>query len=688
MTSRRRALAILSAAAAALAVQHAAADEGMWPLNRLPLAALKAKYNFTPTAEWLDRAQRGSVRLAGGCSGSFVSPEGLVMTNYHCVVACVEALSTSERNLMESGFYAAAAGEERACPGMEINQLETITEVTDRVTSATSDKTGEAFTAARNAAFAAIEKACATGDDVRCDVVTLYRGGRYDLYKYRRFQDVRLVFVPEFDTGFFGGDPDNFMFPRYNLDLAFLRVYDGNAPLKPARWMRWSPAGASAGDLVFVTGHPGSTSRLYTVAQLEFERDVRLPAHLMYLSELRGLLTEFARRGAEQARLADGQLVFVENSLKVLRGQFDALADPALLERKRRDEAALRRESGASPSLKARFGGAWGGIAGAVRQRREVWPRFAAFSRLTGSDLFAQALTLVRLAAEQEKPDAERLPEFREAALPAVRQRIEAKRPYPKDLEAVVLAQSLRHVRERLGLDDPASRALLGTQSPDEVASSAVENTTLHDPAARAALMKGGRAAIEASPDPLIQLARAVDPFWREARRRLEDDVDAEIDRNTGLIAQALFATRGDRIYPDATFTLRLTYGTVRGWTEGGREIPPFTTLRGLYERHTGSPPFDLPARWMERKAHVALDTPFNFVADTDIIGGNSGSPVIDREGRIVGLAFDGNIHSIGGEYWFDEAKNRTVAVDSRGIREALASVYRADRIVQEIDPR
>ncbi len=506
------------------------------------------------------------------------------------------------------------------------------------------------------------------------------------MYKYRRFSDVRLVFAPEFDTAFFGGDPDNFMFPRYNLDLAFMRLYEGGAPARTTHRFAWSPAGAAAGDLVFVTGHPGTTLRQYTTSQLEFERDVRLPTDLAYYSERRGLLTEFRRRGAEQARLAAPALISVENTLKVFRGQSAALADPALIERKRADETALRRQVTARRDLHQRFGGAWDAISAAVRGKREPWLRSTAFARLTGSQLFGQALTLVRLAAEQPKPNEQRLPEYTESALPARRQQITAPRPYNKEMDTVLFTHVLTYLREQLGLDDPAVKALLGHRSPDEVAAASIAKTRLDDAAVRTDLMKGGTAAIEASTDPLIALAKAVDPFAREARRRLEGGADAVIDRNQQLVAQARFAVLGETVYPDATFTLRVSIGTVRGWTEDGREVTPFTTLGGLYQRVTGSPPFVLPARWMERKGSVGLDTPFNLAADTDIIGGNSGSPMIDRNGRIVGLVFDGNIHSIGGEYWFDETRNRTVAVDSRGIREALKSVYQADRLLSEID--
>ena len=685
MNSLRSFVLTVVVAVVVVLAHRIAADEGMWPLNRLPAAQIQQKHGFTPTRQWLEHAQLASVRLPG-CSGSIVSSSGLVMTNYHCAVGCVESLSTKDRNLLDTGFYAASAADERICPGVQINQLTSVTDVTERVATSTKGAAGEAFAKARQAVFATIERECATDDDVTCQVVSLYQGGKYDLYKYRRFSDVRLVFAPEFDTAFFGGDPDNFMFPRYNLDLAFMRLYDGGAPFRAPHRFAWSPAGASAGDLVFVTGHPGTTLRQYTVAQLEFERDVRLTTDLSYYSERRGLLTEFRRRGAEQARAAAPALITVENTLKVFRGQSSALADPALIERKRADEAALRRQIAARRDLQQRFGGAWDAIAKEVRGKREPWLRSAAFGRLTASQLFGQAVTLVRLPAEQARPNEQRLPEYTDSALAARRQQITASRPYNKEMETVVLTHALTHLREQLGLDDPAVKAILGHRSPEQVAAAAIGGTRLDDSAVRSELMKGGTAAIDASTDPLIALVKAGDSFARTARRQIEEGVDAVIDRNQELVAQARFAVLGETVYPDATFTLRVSFGTVKGWTEAGRQVPPFTTLGGLYDRVTGSDPFVLPARWAQRKSSVKLDTPFNLVADTDIIGGNSGSPMIDRDGRIVGLVFDGNIHSIGGEYWFDETKNRTVAVDSRGIREALKSVYQADRVLAEID--
>jgi hypothetical protein len=681
----RRAL-VLTSAMIVCAIASSPADEGMWPVNRFPTDIVQKAHGFAPTPEWLAHVQQASVRLAGGCSGSFVSPRGLVMTNYHCAVGCVDALSSKQRNLSATGFLAGPERDEAQCPGMELNQLTSITDVTARVSAEIQDKEGERFEAARRAVMASIQSECATGADVRCDVVELYAGARYDLYKYRRFQDVRLVFAPEFDTGFFGGDPDNFMFPRYNLDLTFLRVYDGGQPLRSAQYFSWSPNGAQEGDLVFVTGHPGTTSRLFTLAQLEFDRDVRIPYFLMTLSERRGLLTEFQRRGPEQARVSGSQLFFLENALKVYRGEFAALTTPALFARKRDEETVLREAVRRDSGLNSRYGGSWDEIARVSAEARELWPRLSILGGLTQSALFRQARRLVRLADERVKPNEQRLPEYNQAALPAVEQQIKADTPYSKELEIVLLTYALSHIRERLGLDDEATRNLLGRRSPEEVATEAIQKTTLDRAAARITLMTGGRTAVESSRDPLIKLARVIDPIDRAVRKQYEDQIQANLTRNTSRIAQAIFAIRGDRVYPDATFTLRVTYGTIRGWAEGDRRVAPFTTLAGLFARHTGSAPFKLPARWLDAKPRVKLDTPMNLVADTDIIGGNSGSPLLDRDARIVGLIFDGNIHSIGGEYWFDPEKNRSVAVDSRGIREALTSVYDAARIVNELE--
>ena len=681
-----RSVLLIACGFLAVATSPLPADEGMWPINRFPADKVRQAHGFAPSAEWLAHAQKASVRLASGCSGSFVSPQGLVMTNYHCAVGCVEALSSKDRNLSATGFFATTAAEERQCPGFEINQLTDITDVSGRVDAAVAGKQGEQFESARRAVIATIEQECATSAGVRCDVVALYHGGRHDLYRYRRFQDVRLVFAPEFATGFFGGDPDNFMFPRYNLDLAFLRVYDGGTPITSPQFFKWSANGTNAGDLVFVTGHPGGTSRLYTLAQLEFDRDVHHPEILLNLSELRGLLIEFQRRGAEQARVSGSTLISIENALKVYRGQFSTLTEPRLFAAKRGEEAALRAAVQKNPTLAAKYGNAWQELEAALLKARDQWPRYTTLNALGQSDLFSFARQLVRLPVESAKPNAERLPAYSDAVRPALEQALKAEAPVPKDLEALILTFALRRVRERLGPDAPATRALLGRRSPEEVAGEAVQNTRLDQPAVRVALLEGGQRAIDASDDPMIALAKASDAIDREVRKRYEEEVDAEITRHSAAIAQARFAVLGDTVYPDATFTLRVSYGTVKSWMEEGVMVEPYTTIAGLYARHSGSPPYKLPERWLDAKQRVNLETPLNLVSDTDIIGGNSGSPLLNRDGEIVGLVFDGNRHAIGGEYWFDAAKNRTVNVDSRGIREALSSVYHATRLLGEID--
>ncbi len=672
----------------AFAAAPALADEGMWLLNNFPSKAVGAKYGFAPDQAWLDQTRLSAVRLAGGCSGSFVSPHGLVMTNYHCIVSCVQDLTTPERPVFSKGFMAKTAADEVQCPGFEINQLIEITDVTQKVLDATRGKSGAAFADAQRATISTITKACATGPDVRCDVVNLYHGGQYELYKYRRFQDVRLVFAPEYDTGFFGGDPDNFNFPRWNLDASFLRVYQDGKPLATPHHFRFSKAGAREGDLVFVAGHPGSTSRLNTVAELVYERDSSYPQMMMRMSEMRGMLREFEKRGPEYKRYGESTRFFVENSIKSSKGQWDTLLDPAFMARKTADETAVREAVTANPELAAKYGDAWDRIAEAQAIKRRIGPRYAALEggrRAFGSSLFGYARRLVRAAEELPLPNEKRLKEYSDAALPGLKQQLAARSPIFKPLEIEMMALSLTFLREQFGTDDPMVKSILGTKSPEELATELVNGTTLEDPAVRIKLLEGGRAAIDASTDPMIRFARKVDPESRAIRRQYEAEVEAVEDQYGEEVAQAWFAVRGKDSYPDATFTLRLTYGTVAGWEQDGRTIAPFTTLGGMFERATGADPYDLPPSWLAAKERLDLKTPFNLVATTDIIGGNSGSPMIDQDRQVVGLVFDGNIHSLGGEYWFDLSKNRTIAVHSAAMLEALGKVYGGQRIVDEL---
>jgi hypothetical protein len=660
----------------------------MWTFDAFPSAKVEQAYGFAPSAAWLDHVRLASARLALGCSGSFVSAQGLVLTNHHCVHACVEQLSTSGQDLVKAGFLAARPAEERACPGMEVDQLVSISDVTARVRAATKDLEGEGYQRALRGEIAELESACQTSAAVRCDVVSLYHGGLYHLYRYRRFQDVRLVFAPELAAAFFGGDPDNFEFPRYDLDVAFLRVYEGGKPAHMKDWFRWSASGARAGELTFVTGHPGGTSRALTAAQLAYERDVALPDRLIRLAEERGLVTGFQLLGEEEKRISTEHLLELENSYKALRGELEALQEPAFFRKKVAAEQALRAELAKDPERGPRALAAFDQIEKAQDRLREIRNELVSLEHGLGGELFPMARALLRGAEERTKPDAARLREYRDSSLPALEQELFAGVPIHPALEKVLLAHGLAKVRETLGPDHPAVRRLLGKDSPEELAARAVGGTKLRDAAERRRLWEGGKAAVDASTDPMIALARAIDPDARAIRRTYEDEIESVVKKGEEVIADARFAVQGRTTYPDATFTLRLSYGQVKGWKEGTREIPPFTTFAGAFERNTGRDPFALPPSWLAARDRLDLSTPLDFVTTNDIVGGNSGSPVVNRDAEIVGVAFDGNIHSLGGEYGFDPAVNRAVAVHSAAILEALSKIYGAERLVDELRPQ
>lgn len=685
----RRSVAFLLALPLAL---PALADEGMWTLDNLPHEALKTRYGFAPDAAWLQRAMQAPVRLAGGCSGSFVSAEGLVLTNHHCVLGCVQQLSSAEHDYVGQGFLAATREQEKQCPGMEINQLVETRDVTERIRAATRGLSGKAYNEAKKAEQSRIEGECVGKDatTTRCDVVELYQGGVQHLYRYRRFQDVRLVFAPEYAAGFFGGDPDNFNFPRYNLDMGLLRVYQDGKPVQPSAHFAVRRAGAEQGELVMTLGHPGSTQRLLTVAQLETQRDLVLPFRLVFAAEMRGILRQFAAQGAEQARIVQSDLTSVENGFKARSGMHRALLAREVMARKAEEERALREWVLSDPERRARFGDPWSDIAGAQARVRELYLDYVMVEGGLGflSQHLAWAETLVRGAAERGKPDGERLREYAEAGLPAVRARLLAASPVFPEYEKVKLGWSLSKLRELLGADDPFVREVLGRRSPEAVAADIVERSRLGDPAERARLWEGGAAAVDASEDPAIVLARSIDRRGRAVRQSYETEVEAVERRAAEQLAAARFAMQGTSVYPDATFTLRLSFGTVRGWQEKGQPVAPFTTIEGLYARAGEDPPYRLASSWVEARPKLDLNARFNQVSDNDIIGGNSGSPLVNAAGELVGLIFDGNIHSLGGAYFFDPEVNRAVSVHPQAMLEALEKVYPARHLLAELEVR
>jgi len=682
-------MAMAAMAAMATLVSSSFAAEGMWTLDNLPREQMQARYGFNPTPQWVEKVMRASARLAGGCSGSFISPDGLVMTNHHCAMGCLQQLSTPDNDRVSKGFLARERAAELRCPTMEINRLESITDVTDKMQAATAGKQGAAFQAADDAMRAQLTRECrgADAETSRCDMVTLYRGGRYQLYKYHRYGDVRLAWAPEESIAAFGGDPDNFNFPRYNLDATFVRIYENGKPAKVAEYFRFKAAGAELGELTLVTGHPGQTQRLLTVAQLEAARDNMALVAMPGISEFRGVLLQYARQGPEPKRLAMGALEGLENALKVTQGQLEALMEPTLLANKRKAEAELRAFVRARPELQARVGDPWADIERALQARRNLGTEMSMLEdgRAIGTQYFQYARTLVRGAAERSKPNGERLREFTDNALLPTEQRLRSPAPIYPEFEKVRLVWSLNRMRSVLGPDAPLVKQVLGKQSPEQVAAALIDGTQLGKAEERMRLWNGGQSAIEASSDPFIRLALALDPQARALRKRMEAEVQAVEREAAQRVAVASFAQTGPNTYPDATFSLRLSYGEVRGWEEKGKAVPAFTDFAGLYDRVTGEEPFALPESWKAAQSKLKPTQRFNFVSTNDIIGGNSGSPVINRNAEIVGLAFDGNSASHGGAYYFDERVNRTVSVHAGAILESLRVVYQAEALLNEL---
>ncbi len=664
------------------------AEEGMWTFDHFPSKAVAQKYGFTPTQAWLDHVRSASLRIAGGCSASFISPQGLVMTNHHCVVECVEQLSTPQQNLVTNGFNAKGLGDERACPAFELDQLIGIRDVTARVKGALAGKTGNQANLALHATEAQLQQSCGGQDThVRCDVVSLYHGGVYALYDYKRYTDVRLVFAPEYAIGQFGGDPDNFNFPRFDFDIGLLRAYEGGKPVASPEYLHWSPNGSTDSELVFVPGNPGSTNRELTISQLEYVRDQQFPRELPVLGEFRGQLTQFVQRGPEQAREAHEILFFVENQFKADQGRDFALLDPRFFAQKVAAERALRAAVAKNPTLQREYGAAWEQMAAIQRLRAQVEPRFGAIDNFAFQmGLLGDAFTLVQAAEERTKPNSQRLPEYTDQGLVAMQQELFAPIPVFKDLETLQLAFALTLIRRDLGTDDPLVRKILGGESPEQLADRLVSGTSLGDPAVRKKLYDGGQAAIAASTDPMIRFAAGIDPDIRSIRKDYEARIEAPTRDAASRIARARFAILGTSVYPDATFTARISYGSVKGFDNAmGQFVQPYTTMGGLFDRATSAPPYALPQSWLDAKPSLNLSTPMNLATTNDIIGGNSGSPLIDKNANVIGLIFDGNIFSLGGDYGYDPAQNRAVSLDSRAILEGLSKVYHLDRIVTEI---
>jgi hypothetical protein len=675
------------------------ADEGMWLFNSPPLKQLKERYHFEPARLWLDHLQKASVRFNSGGSGSFVSATGLVITNHHIGADALQKFSDEQHNYLRDGFYVRTRAEEKKCIDLELNVLMSIEDVTARVNGAVkSEMTSEQALDARKSVIAAIEKESKEKTGLRSDVVTLYQGGAYHLYGYKRYDDVRLVFAPEQQIAFYGGDPDNFEYPRFDLDICLFRVYENGQPAKIDNYLKFNPRGPADGELTFVSGHPGKTDRQLTLDELADMRDRELPRILTMFKRREVLLHSFGERAFENERRDRDDFLGVQNNRKRYDGYLAGLLDPQISQALQAREQKLREAISRDPKLTSTIA-AYDRITKAqaeIAKNARLYnyfemerPRFGIYRqpRAFYSTLFKYARLLVRATDERAKPNGERFEEFRDSARESLELELFSTEPVYDDVELLTLTDSFTDLASAFGASDPLVKMVLGDKSPVERASELIKGTQLKDLAFRKELYAGGKAAIEAAHDPMIDIAIAIDSTGRQAKKVFETQEEIK-QQAYAEIAKARFATEGANTYPDATFTLRLSYGRVRGYEENGKQIPAFTNFAGMYERaaeHENKPPFDLPQRWIDKKNKLALTTPFNFVSDADIIGGNSGSPVVNQAGEFVGIIFDGNIQSLVLDCIFTDKQARAVSVDSAAILEALRNVYDAQPLADEL---
>ncbi len=676
----------------------ATADEGMWLYNHFPTDKVRAKYGWAPDQAWLDHVRGASVRFNNGGSGSFVSADGLTFTNHHVAATCLQQMSTPEKNYYQLSFLAKTRAEEVKCPDLELNVLQSIEDVTQRVQGAVKPGMDAAAGAtAMRAEMSAIESDCTKQTGLRCDVVTLYAGGMYNLYRYKKYTDVRLVFAPEFGIAFFGGDPDNFEYPRYDLDITFFRVYENNQPVHLTDYLKWSNAGVKENDLVFVSGNPGSTGRMLTMSQLAFRRDVQYPWNLKNYPTRISVLQKFAAQSQANAAMAQEDIFGLQNSFKAYTGYQSGLLDKSLMAEKLQREEKLKQAVAGDPKKQQEFGNPWAEVDQAMQTYRKMFLPFAYLERMSGWPESAHdARDLVRVATEKQKPNGERLREYRESALPSLEQSLLSTAPIHKPLDKVEMAEVLTEMVRELGANDGALKTILAGKTPDARAAELIDGTHLDDVNVRKQLYEGGAQAIARSTDPLIVLMREIDPQARQLRKTYDDQVDAVERRDGAKFAKLRFESEGTNSYPDATFTLRLSYGAVKGYVEDGRghvapkgsNVPFFTTIGGAYEhaaKHGNKDPYALPKSWMDSKTKLDLKTPLNTVCTADIIGGNSGSPVVNKAGDVVGIIFDGNIQSLPWNFQYEDKIGRSVEVDSLGIIESLRKVYGANGLADEL---
>ncbi len=684
---------VLSLLALSLAASSLRAEEGMWTFDNLPTKKISEKYGWAPDQAWLDHVRLSSLRFPGG-SGSFVSKDGLVLTNHHVGRGWIQRVSSKEADYVKNGFAAATHEQEIKVPGLELMTLMAMDNITERLAKAVKAGLPEKEALkVRETEIEKIKKEMQEKSSLTCEHVTLYQGGEHWIYSYKKHTDVRLVFAPEQQIAFFGGDPDNFTFPRHNLDFSLFRVYENGQPYQPKDFLHWTQGGVKAGDLTFVTGHPGRTSRQDTLAQMTYSRDFAIPMRLKSMERRKEALVAYAKTSPEAARQVNTQIFGIENSIKATTGYWSGLKNQEAMARIAAAEKDLRAKVAKDPKLTAQVGPSWAKIEQATTVAKGL-SKDGLNVGTANSTLLGYALTLVRMADEEAKPSEQRLPEYSDANLKSAKTRLGVPSPFYKEQEVFLFTKGLEDAAKELPATHKFIKAMLGGKPAAEVAKAAVEGSKLADPEVRKTLLAGGKKAIAESTDPMILLAKKLDPIGRELRKKQEDQVASVMTEHGTRIAKARFAVYGKNTYPDATFTLRLSYGPVAEYKGNGTLIQPFTTFGGLFDRydswggneakaHDGA--WTLPQRWVDKRAELNPTLPFNFAHKVDIIGGNSGSPVIDKKGELVGLIFDGNIESLPGNYFYDEAVNRGVSVDARAIVHSLDKVYGASRLVTEL---
>lgn len=658
----------------------------MWTFENPPLEYWKTRYNFTPDQAWLDHARLSAIRLPG-CSASFVSENGLVMTNHHCARSCTAAVAPADTDYMKTGFVAPNVSDEKKCPGLYVDQLVGIEDVTSRIQGKTTASTAAKRVEQRDAEIAAIQRECSTGG-LTCQVTGLYQGGIYSLYKYRRFNDLRIVFAPEEHIAFYGGDPDNFTYPRYDVDVTLLRVYENNQPYKPDHFLKWSANGAQDGELVFVIGNPGGTGRLNTVAQMEYLRDIGYPGQLAQLNRQIAILKDLSSRSEAARRQYNNALFGAQNSFKAITGYLAGLTNEQYMARKRAFEKDFRARIAKDPKLAAQYGGAWAAIAAAQDTLRKIamQQRYYGFN---GTNLANIASALVRVPAQEALADSLRLPNYRGNAINQLRAQLQNPQlQIDTALERAMTVAWLRAMQQDLDPKDPVLVAVLAGRTPEQAAADLLKATQLGSADFRKTLLSGGNAAIQSSTDPYIVAARTVNARYMPIATKV-NRLNSVISANAEKIGQAVYAAYGKALPPDATFTLRISDGLVAGYPYNGTIAPYKTSFYGLFARNAefdNKGDFELPARWLARRTQMDLSTPLDFVTTNDIIGGNSGSPVINKNGEVVGLTFDGNIESVSNRFFFSDDVMRAVHVHSRAIPETIRNVFGAARLADELE--